>query len=455
MAPPSNRMETDSQVILSITGWTNSKASAGSNDRGASALKTWLEGKAKRTITDYQVTGDVLQIAVSGRDKGSFTRLNNYRWAGIDIAVVEGQLNAPPSDTRHQNPSNGPRNQTFQNNSLDNRITGPSHPGAGQQRNQGRELFGAPAGPRGNSTQTRHVNGNTSSPFSQNSSPFSQNNTKNKEPSERERLEEVLINVVKKRFAPVEKYLDLSALALDPDIQASGLAQSSAEKVFTALFRICEEKVWPKFYDRRQQVESLSFKDNALTSVKDIIAAASTFSKIKNLDLSNNRFEKITDLTWWRRRFPDLEQLILAGNPVDSVQTREEVRKWYRNLKTYNMQPLDAPFIGGAPTQLETNPPVPTSSPMPGAGPNGEILSAEPHPEFPPGSTFGLPLPGKPEDQVRKEQLGLRFSFETRLKMKFVEQCLVATDFNYDLAMETFHNAANEGNIPADSFLQV
>lgn len=446
MAPPSNRMETDSQVILSISGWTNSKASAGSNDRGASSLKTWLEGKAKRTITDYQVTGDVLQIAVAGRDKGSFTRLNNYRWAGIDISVVEGQLNAPPSDTRHQNGPSGQRNQTFQNNSLDSRITAGPQGNSGQNRNQGRELFGAPSGPRGNSTHNRQVNGN-------NSSPFSQNNTTSKGPSERERLEEVLTNVIKKRFAPVEKYLDLSALALDPDIQASGLTQSSAEKVFTALFRVCEEKVWPKFHDRRQQVESLSFKDNSLTSVKEIIAAASTFSKIKNLDLSNNRFDKITDLTWWRRRFPDLEQIILSGNPVDSAQTREEVRKWYRNLKTYNMQPLDAPFVGSGLPKLETNPPVPTSSPMPGAGPNGEILTSAPHPEFPPGSMFGLPEPGKGEEQIRKEQLGLRLSFETGLKMKFVEQCLVATDFNYDLALETFHNAANEGNIPVDSYL--
>ncbi|KAJ9652905.1 nuclear mRNA export, poly(A)+RNA binding protein [Neophaeococcomyces mojaviensis] len=454
MAPPPNSMETDNQVILSISGWTNSKASS-SNDRGASSLKTWLEGKAKRSIIDYQVTGDVLQIAVAGRDKGSFTRINGYRWAGIDLNIVEGQLDAPPPGPRNQPAPAGPRNQqnSFnqnRNSSLDNRISGHQSGPFGQNRNQGRDLFDQhpPSGPRGGFAQKGQPNGNTPS-------PFAQNNTRNQEPSVREKLEQALVSVIQRRYHPVEKFLDLSALALDADIQASGLAQSSAEKVFTALFRVCEEKVWPKFHERRQQVESLSFKDNSLASVKDIIAAASTFSKIKNLDLSNNRFSQITDLTWWRRRFPDLEQIILAGNPVDSAQTREEVRKWYRNLKTYNMLPLDAPLAGSLQPQLEINPPVPTPSPIPGAGPNGQILTPEPHPEFPPGSTFGLPTPDKPEDQVIKEQMGLKFSFETRLKMKWVEQCLVANNFNYDAAMDALHTAMNDGSIPADAFLQV
>jgi len=447
-------MDTDSQVILSISGWTTSKAS-NSDDRGASSLKTWLEGKAKRSIIDYQVTGDVLQIAVASKDKGSFTRINGYRWAGIDLNIVEGQHNAPPQASRNQAASNGPRHQQNnynqnRNGSLDSRISGQQNGPFGQGRQQGRDLFDQqpPSGPRGNFAQKAQSNGNAST-------SFSQSNSRKQEPSVKEQLEQTLVAVIKRRYHPTEKFLDLSALALDADIQASGLAQSSAEKVFTALFRVCEEKVWPKFHERRQQVESLSFKDNALSSVKEIIAAASTFSKIKNLDLSNNNFTQISDLTWWRRRFPELEQIILAGNPVDSPQTRDEIRKWYHKLQTYNMQPLDAPSTASLQPQLEFNPPVPTPSPIPGAGPNGQILTPEPHPEFPQGSTFGLPTPDKPEDQVIKEQLGLKFSFETRLKMKWVEECLVAYNFDYNAAMDALQNAINEGTVTADAFLQV
>ena len=197
-------------------------------------------------------------------------------------------------------------------------------------------------------------------------------------------------------------------------------------------------------------IESVSFKNNSLSTVKEILGASSTFYKIKNLDLSHNNITRIGDLAFWKNRFPGLERIILAGNPVDGPQTRDEVKKWYKGLQSYNLLPLDAPLTNG----LETQPPVPSPSPIPGAGPNGQILTPAGHPEFPDNSTFGLPLPGKPEDQIIKEQMGLKFSYETRLKMKWVEECLVTNNFDYDKALNDLNIAMSSGNVPADAFIQ-
>lgn len=452
-------MDTDELIVLSVTNWTGSKAS-GNADGGVSSLKTWLENKAKRQIQDLQVQGDVIQIAILGKDKRSFMHIDGWRWAGKDISIKDGQLDAPQRGPRNNqsNPQSGfpPRNDQSQKGSLSSRITGgPSSNNFNQNQNQTRELFGQPpTGPRGNRFGQR-PNGNAlnANPFSQpQSNPFN----RSAQTTPDDHITTTLIDLIRKRYNPNDKFLNLASLAEDPDITAAGLNTSTADKVFAAIFVLCEQRVFETKEKRAEMVETISFKGNGLNSLKEILPAASTFVMTKNLDLSDNKFSNIRDLTWWRKRFPRLEQIILSGNPVDSPQTREEVKSWYRNLKTYNMQPLDAPWVGsGISNQLELNPPIPTSSPAPGAGPNGEILSTQGHPEFEPGSTFGLPVPGKPEDQIIKEQMGLRFSYETRLKMEWVEKCLTSNNFDYDKAMNDLNNAMSTGNVPADAFLQV
>lgn len=453
MARP-QRMDTDAAVILSITNWTGSKASS-NQDRGASALEGWLANKAQRPIIASQVQGDVLQIQVAEKDKGRFLHMDGWRWAGVDVKITQGQLSTPPKGPRNQSQGFGGNQQSQQrNSSLSSRITGgPNHSFNNDHRHQNKnqlpETLNAPSGPRGGGgfQQIRQPNGQTSN------NPFGGQRNNNPEPVN-DQLEATLGNVVRKRYNAAEKFLDLSSLATDPDIQAGGLAASSAEKVFRALFVVCEKAVFETREKRADMIQSVSFKGNGLNSVKEIIGAASTFYKIKNLDLSDNNFQKITDLTWWKNRFPGLEQIILAGNPVDSPRTRDEVRKWYKNLQTYNMQPLNAPFAGAMQPPLETIPPVPTSSPAPGALQDGHIYDTTQHPEFPPGSTFGMPMPDKPADQLLKEQMGLKFSYNTGLKMKWVEECLVTNNFDYERAMNDLNVAMSNGNVPADAFIQ-
>lgn len=458
------RMDTDDVVILSITNWTGSKA-ADNPDGGISSLKTWLENKSKRSIpqTHFNVQGEVVQIAIPAKDKRSFMHIDGWKWAGKDIKITEGQLDTPPSGPRNNSAPPGPRNSQTgfqsrndqnQKGSLGSRITGG--PSNNFVQNQSKELFGQPpAGPRGDRFGQK-PNGNVSNanPFSQpQPNPFN----KNAQNAPDDVVTKTLIDLIRKRYNPNDKFLNLGSLSKDPDIHAAGLNTSTADKVFAAIFVLCEQRIFETKEKRAEMVETISFKGNGLASLKEILPAASTFVMTKNLDLSDNKFSHIRDLTWWKKRFPRLEQIILSGNPVDSPQTKEEVKTWYRNLKTYNMQPLDAPWVGtGLPTQqLEVNPPVPTSSPAPGAGPNGQLLSTQGHPEFEPGSTFGLPLAGKSEEQLIKEQMGLKFSYETRLKMQYVEQCLSSNNFNYDMAINDLNIAITAGNVPADAFLQV
>lgn len=462
MARP-QRMDTDDFIILSVTNWTGSKA-AGNPDGGISSLKAWLENKSKRQIQDFQVQGDVIQIAILGKDRRSFMHIDGWKWAGKDISITEGQLSAPPRDGRNNSAPSGPRNpqsgfqsrnDQSQRGGLGSRITGgPSH-----NSNQNKELFGqAPTGPR-NDRFGQKPNGHVA-----NANPFNQGQTnqfnRSAQPATDPALESALIEVIRARYNPNDRFLNLGSLADDPAIQATGLHTQSADKVFAAIFVLCESKIFETREKRAEMVETISFKGNGLTNVSQIQPAASTFVMTKNLDLSENKFSHIRDLTLWRKRFPRLEQIILLGNPVDSPSTREEVRSWYRHLKTYNMQPLDSPWMGAngmsaTPNQLEINPPVPSASPAPGAGPNGQILSTQGHPEFEAGSTFGLPIPGKPEEQIIKEQMGLKFSYETKLKMTYVEQCLSANNFDYDQAMNALNDAYTSGNVPADAFLQV
>lgn len=439
-------------AILSITNWTNSKASHDA-DGGQSSLEGWLKRKAKRDIIASQRDGDVLQIQVADKDKRSFLHVNGFQWAGTNVNITEGQAAAPP-------PPRGPRsqggfNQNQRNGDLSSRITGgPNGNFNHQNRNQQKELFGnPPSGPRGGGfQQNRQQNGTSNnSPFTQsNSSPFAQNNQQQSRDAPDE-AQQALIQVIRNRYNAAQKFLNLSELATDPAIQQAGLDQMPAEKVFKALFAVLEQHVFETREKRAEMIETVSFAKNNLTTVKDIIGASSTFYKIKNLDLSENKFDKINALTWWKSRFPDLEQIMLAGNPVDGPQTRAEVQRWFKKLKTYNMQPLDAQLPTATMNGLEVNPPVPTPSPAPQSIP--DLARPEGHPEFGPGSDFGLPMPNKPQDLWQKEQIGLRLSYATRLKMVWVEKLLLSNDFNYDNALTEFNNAMNQGQVPHEAFL--
>ncbi|EXJ87042.1 hypothetical protein A1O3_03999 [Capronia epimyces CBS 606.96] len=377
---------------LAIKGWTTSKLSA-TKDQGLQSLLGFLEKKSSRNILSHRLAGrTVLLITINEHDKDRFYHLNNFTWAGATLTVEDSR----PPRNQHAHAQN-------QHQSFEGRISQPS-------RN------GFPRDPR-------------------------RTNTNNLLTSE---IENIIISVIRKRYHAGDRHLILNAMVADPELLSSGLSDQDASKVYKAIFTICESKIWETETKRTEAVLSVSLRDNAIKTVQDIISLASVFPHIHNLDLANNNLEDLGALKFWKNQFRELEHLILTGNPVASKpDTLQTLIKWYPNLKMYNNEP-----IASNGTQLQPQP-------QPEPQPIGAMAAPAPlHPELPPGSTFGVAQPDKPAEVLLREQMGLQFSFETRLKLQWVENCLTANNWDYALAMANFSQLKAQGQIPLDAFLE-
>ncbi|KAI1626976.1 hypothetical protein EDD37DRAFT_621045 [Exophiala viscosa] len=434
-------------VQLAIKGWTTSKL-ATSKDQGLESLLIFLEKKSGRKILSSRLAGrTVLLITINDNDKDRFTHLNGFTFAGANLIVedarpprnqsgqpqAQNQFGLPQSQNHSRAPQ--PHNQPFES-----RLSQPS-------RNQFQNgTSNPPSGPR---AQNR-----------QNFVPGNVRDSRRPDDPLKSEVESVIISVIHKRYHAGDRHLILNTLVADPELLNSGLSGQAPAKVYKAIFAICETKVWETQTKRKESVLSVSLRDNGITSAQDIISLSSVFPHLQNLDLSNNQLPDLGALKYWKNQFRDLQHLILIGNPVASLpDTLSTLLKWYPNLRMYNNEPVSAvmpnsqqAFAGGAvqptvqPAQIQ--PQVPSQAPQPGTEP------ARLHPEFPPGSTFGLPLPDKPADVLLREQMGLQFSFETKLKMQWVENCLSANNWDYAAAMANFTELRTQGQIPGDAYIE-
>ena len=160
------------------------------------------------------------------------------------------------------------------------------------------------------------------------------------EPSEETKsTRDKLAAVLTRRYNPELKLLDLSALGKDPDLISLGtFAQdSTTSKFFPALMLICDS-LFTDPQQKRDAVISVSLADNELKSVKIVTTLAQTFPDLKNLDLSNNKFETMGALGAWRWRFRGLQHLVLTGTPLEKVDPnyKDEVLRWYPTLLVLN-----------------------------------------------------------------------------------------------------------------------
>ena len=77
------------------------------------------------------------------------------------------------------------------------------------------------------------------------------------------------------------------------------------------------------------------------------------------------------------------------------------------------------------------------------------------HPEIPMDSFFGIPMSDKPHEILVKEEMGLRFSLETKLNLASTEDCLKSNDWDWDLAMADFLRVKAQGKIGPHQLLQL
>ena len=157
--------------------------------------------------------------------------------------------------------------------------------------------------------------------------------------SEAEKTKAMLREVLERRYNFDTKVLDLSALGQDPELNKKNVfsTSSTTKKIFPALMAVLE-KSFDTDAERHTAITGVSLANNDLAGLTDVTTLSQTLNKLHNLDLSNNKFNDLVALQNWRRRFYNLEHLILSGNPIEQNEPDypAEIVKWYPNLRMLN-----------------------------------------------------------------------------------------------------------------------
>jgi nuclear RNA export factor len=149
----------------------------------------------------------------------------------------------------------------------------------------------------------------------------------------------MLRRVLENRYNFETKFLDLSALEKDEELNKHNIfAQTStAHKAVRAMMKVLELS-FDTEAERHAAITSVSLANNGFVDLTDVKDLSLTLPKLLNLDLSNNNFANLSALEIWRRRFYNLQHLILSGNPIEQNQPDypTEIMKWYPNLRILN-----------------------------------------------------------------------------------------------------------------------
>ena len=156
---------------------------------------------------------------------------------------------------------------------------------------------------------------------------------------ETEDIKAMLLGVLERRYNFESKFLDLSHLGQDEELQKKNVFEqhSTTNKIFPALMRVLEI-AFDTPAERDVAITSVSLANNELADVTTVTTLSITLPKLHNLDLSNNKIEKLSALEAWRKRFYHLQHLILSGNPIEQNEPEypAAIIKWYPNLRMLN-----------------------------------------------------------------------------------------------------------------------
>lgn len=154
-----------------------------------------------------------------------------------------------------------------------------------------------------------------------------------------EETRDLIKGVLERRYNIESKFLDLTTLRQDEKLKEQSIfnVKSTAGKFFPAMMRVLEG-AFETSKDKDEAVLSVSLADNELTDLTAMSSLSQTLPKLKNLDLSNNKFEKLGQLSLWKKRFLHLEHLILTGNPIEHLEPdyAKSIVSWYPNLRNLN-----------------------------------------------------------------------------------------------------------------------
>lgn len=157
--------------------------------------------------------------------------------------------------------------------------------------------------------------------------------------SDAEKTKAMLRTVLERRYDLETKFLNLSGLGQDEELKKQHIfdSKSTAGKFFPAMMKVLELS-FDSPDERHAAVTSVSLANNDLEDISVVTTLSVTLPKLLNLDLSNNKFDKLSALSNWRKRFFHLQHLILTGNPLEQTEPNyvQEVVSWYPNLRQLN-----------------------------------------------------------------------------------------------------------------------
>ncbi|RPA71960.1 NTF2-like protein [Ascobolus immersus RN42] len=242
--------------------------------------------------------------------------------------------------------------------------------------------------------------------------------------AKKEETEAILSNVLTSRYNADAKMLDLSHLAEDPTLKSAGFFEqaSTRHKMFPAMM-IVADKHFKTAAEKKEALHSVTLAYNGLQNLNAVSPLSLSFPAIKNLSLEGNNIKTWNDLGDFRYRLRDLEQLILAGNPVsnDDRYVQECVRIWPKLLR------LDNVVIDRAKFSLPP-PPPPKAEPPKAAG----IVKHVP--------LTGFPLGIKPG-----------YILDSGVGMKFLTDFFTTYDGNKTKLLADYYDAESTFSVAANT----
>lgn len=154
-----------------------------------------------------------------------------------------------------------------------------------------------------------------------------------------EKTKAMLRGVIERRYVLDSKFLNLTELGQDEELRSEQIfdQKSTASKFFPAMMKVLNS-VFDRTDDRDAAIISVSLANNELEDLTTVSTLSMTLPKLRNLDLSNNKFANLDKLVIWRKRFYHLEHLIVTGNPLEQNEPNyaQTLISWYPNLRQLN-----------------------------------------------------------------------------------------------------------------------
>jgi nuclear RNA export factor len=186
------------------------------------------------------------------------------------------------------------------------------------------------------------------------------------ESAETKELRGKLQAVLGARYLGENKLLKLDALAEDPDLRDLGAFSSPerALKTFKGLMAVCDG-LFKTVKDKQDAIESISLANNNINDVSQVETVATTFTHLKNLDMSGNMISNMAGMERWKGKFKELETIYMTGNPIEASDPNYHTSflEWFPKLQIINGTQLRTPEQIAAQAEARKPKPIPQRGP--------------------------------------------------------------------------------------------